>query len=119
GQTDKGKGGIGENVESYISNSKGRTINMLPSHADNATRIAQGKPPLRGTRLDGTKLSGIGSNYMLLWMPALDLAALGGTQPVVRMLQWADGSSTINPSPDVMALGVDTNGINLPGGAGC
>jgi hypothetical protein len=99
----------------YMMNAEDRGLNWLPRHADNISRIPQGLPLKRTTKLDGGKLGNGGTQQMLLWIPALDLDALAAPVPTIRFLKWADGSSTLNPPPQIQALGVDESGVNLSG----
>lgn len=101
----------------YVLNEEGRSLNWLPRHADDITRIQAGEQVRRATRLDGEKLPepNDGSDQMTLWIAAFDLAALVGPNPSIRFLKWSDGSSTLHPPPQIQALGVDMSGVKLPG----
>lgn len=101
----------------YVLNARNRGLNWLPRHKDNIQRIQQGQAPKRATRLDGSKLAGAnaGNQQMLVYLPALDLEALTKPVPSIKFLTWSDGSSTIDPPPQIVALGVDMSGVVLPG----
>lgn len=120
GQTDLDKAhGFDEEAQDWMLNDKGLGLNWRNVHADNLQLIAQVQAPRRTTTLEGVPFSESDVSPMLMWVPAVDLDAL--KQPIsrVRALQWADGSSTIEPPPVVQRLGVDMGGVELPGGAGC
>jgi len=105
----------------YMMGPNGRGLVWLPRHKDDAARLAQGLPAMRNVSLDGKKL-GSGASQMLLWLPAVNLDKLRGTYPVVTTagMEWpGTGKNTIHPPTPVDALGVDTNGVTLPGGVGC
>ncbi len=101
----------------YVLNAKNRGLNWLPRHKDNIQRIQQGLAPKRSTRLDGSKMGGVnaGNQQMLVWLPALNLEALAQAVPSIEFLQWSDGSSTLDPAPQIVGLGVDMTGVDLPG----
>lgn len=113
GGNDKPKNGT------WVLNEEGRSLNWLPRHADNLDRIQRGSPLKRTTNLKGQKLAAPdrGSNQMLIWAPAVDLVSLGPDMavPMIKYLQWSDGSSTADPPPTIQALGVDMSGVSLPG----
>lgn len=111
GDANKGKSG------GYVLNSAGRGLNWYPRHHDNITRIQNGDPPKRGTRINGTKIVGPngGNKQMLIWIPAVDLQALAAPVPSIQFLEWSDGSSTADPPPQIRELGVDMSGVDLPG----
>jgi len=102
-------------VVNYMMNDEGRGLNWLPRHKDVIPAVASGQKLDRGTRLDGAKLGGSngGSQHMVVWLAALDLAQL--QNGVVAFLTWSDGSSTLDPPPQIRDLGVDMHGVMLPG----
>lgn len=105
----------------YMMGPSGRGLVWLPRHSDDTARLAQGLPARRNVALDGRKL-GSGASHMLIWIPAVNLDKLRGTYPVITTagMEWADsGKSTLHPPTPVDRLGVDLNGISLPGGPGC
>lgn len=114
GQTNLVAAGGGAN-NTYVLNAQGRGLNWYPRHHNVKYAIGAGEAPERGTRLNGNKLSGAnaGSQQMLVWLPALDIDAL--KNGVVDFLTWSDGSSTLDPPPQIRALGVDMHGVSLPG----
>jgi hypothetical protein len=103
----------------YVLNDEGRGLNWHPRHADNLERIQNGEPLKRTTALDGSKLPSpdSGSRQMIVYIPAVDLEALGPNVavPTVKPMTWSDGSSTLDPPPSIQALGVDMSGVHLPG----
>lgn len=121
GQTNIVAAGGKEGGSTHMMNNKGRGLNWYPRHADNLSRMAQGKKPKRTTSASGAKLASpnSGSSQMLLWLPAVDLQALGNPNPVIKPLNWSNGSSTKEPPPMVQDLGIDMSGVGLSGGPGC
>ncbi len=119
GGNDPGKPGGNPNKPksaAYVMNSAGRGLNWLPRHADQVNEVQAGYPPLRTTTIDGEKLPGvIAHRHMLVWIPAFDVDALGPDQssPSIKFLHWSDGTSTIDPPPQIQALGVDLNGVQI------
>lgn len=115
GQIDPSKGAAG-----HERNEKGRGLNWMPVHADNLGLMSQGLAPERTTTLEGEQLLQArgARSHMLLWIPAVDLAALADQVPSVVPYQWPDGSSTKEPPPVVQSLGIEMNGVVLPEGAG-
>lgn len=104
----------------FVMHEKARGLNWTASHADNLTRMSRGQAPKRTTSLQGEVLEGQrAGSHMLLWIPAVDLAALYASIPSVQPYQWLDGTSTQEPPPSVQRLGIDMSGVSLPGGAGC
>lgn len=101
----------------YMMNEDGRGLHWNPWHKDNLERIPQGLAPKRAIRIDGSRMSGSnrGNRQMLVYLPALDLDALAQAVPTIKFLKWSDGSSTIDPPPQITALGVDMTGVDLPG----
>lgn len=103
----------------YVLNEEDRGLNWLPRHADNLQLIQLSQPLKRTTSVEGQKLPSpnAGSRQMLIWLPALDLEALGPDKvvPSIKFLKWSDGSSTISPPPVIQGLGVDLSGVRLPG----
>lgn len=112
---DPSKGLSGE----YVLNEEGRGLNWLPRHANNMARIQQKQPLKRTTDLEGRSLPppDRGGQQMLIYVPAYDLVALSPEEPMpsIRFLEWSDGSSTIDPPPVIMNLGLDMSGVELPG----
>lgn len=94
----------------YVLNEFGRSLNWRPVHANNLNRIQSGQALKRTTTIGGEKLPkpNRGSHQMLLWVPAYDLDLLSPDRavPAIGFLEWSDGQSTIDPPPQVVALGV-------------
>lgn len=107
------------NAVRYMMNGDGRGLNWLPRHANNLERMGEHRPALRTTTLGGMPLPGKeGGHQMLIWAPAYDLSKLSPQQatPEIAFLTWPDGTSTKNPPPAVMALGIDMAGVEFPVG---
>lgn len=90
----------------------GRGIRLVPVHADNRARLADGLPAMRLITLgkpsdEGNLLhTGSGDDYEYLWLPALNLSKLwaGGSwddRITSDGVTWEDGSSQFNPPPEV------------------
>lgn len=92
----------------HVLGPSGRGINWLARHAHDRERIAQGLAPARATNRDGDPLlEDVHGARPLIWIPALNLAALADKNPRVTTqdMQWSDGSSTLEVPPPVRALG--------------
>lgn len=102
----------------YMMNAEGRGLNWYPRHANNLERMGNKQPAMRTTTLGGQVLPNVKAGHqMVIYAPAYDLSKLAPDQatPTIAYLTWPDGTSTVNPPPAVMALGIDTNGIDLSG----
>jgi hypothetical protein len=97
---------------SYASNKHGRRLNLEPVHANNLILMADDEQPKRNISLEGVPLS-YESSGPLLWIPAIDLAALWESIPSVQPYRWLDGTSTQEPPPIVQSIGLDLNGVVL------
>lgn len=100
----------------YVLNSEDRGLNWLPRHK-NIKQLVQTEQPLkRATTINGSKIAGSagGNQQMLVWLPAIDLDYLRENMEI-RFLKWSDGSSTIDPPPQILGLGVSMSGVVLPG----
>ena len=94
----------------------GRGIDLRSCHFDNRSRLMDGQSPLRGVPCCEPKDSGSGiaeegstvvarqGSYPYLWIPPLDLEALYRSEVTTRGLKWTDGSSQIDPPPEVRIL---------------
>lgn len=94
----------------------GRGIDLVPQHADNWTRISQGREALRNVRLHqagdvGTPRNvGKGDRRLpLLWMPRLSDRALWESEGTRLKAggSWGDGSSLYFPPPVVMNAAIE------------
>lgn len=99
----------------YVLNEAGRGLNWLPRHHDVVSRVGNAQPTERGTRIDGAKLGGGngGNRQMTVWGPAVSLAKL--QQGFIGFDTWSDGSSTLDPPPQITKLGVNLHGVVLSG----
>jgi hypothetical protein len=123
GGNDPAKPGGNKNkgiIDAYVLNGQGRGLDWRPVHKDNKARIGDGQPPKRAIGLSGNRLAGAnkGSHHMIVWLPAPVLEDLAGEDPQLHFGTWSDGSSTIDPPPQIQALGVDLSGVGLPGVSG-
>jgi hypothetical protein len=92
-------------------------ISGNPQHADNLTRMKQGLPvrraAFRNSMSDHEDVPG-GGRHAALWIPLLQqgIESVGPS----AVLAWQDGSSAINPPPEIIDLGFE----NVPDGEyGC
>lgn len=98
----------------YVLNAQGRGLNWRPVHRNLKQAIQNGDVLKRSTNIAGEKIANSGGNrQMLVWLGALDLDEL--RQMRIAFRRWSDGSSAINPPPQIMALGFDLSGVVLPG----
>lgn len=97
----------------------GRSIRMLPIHADNRARIEAHQAPIRNVQMRGPEDAGKGNGRAIdnalaekheyLFFPDINLDILWETGEITsRGLEWEDGTSRSNPPPGVMALGSAT-----------
>jgi len=117
----------GANAWGWIPN--GRSPLYLPQHNDVLGQLSLGETPKRAITLTAGKYNGKFSGHIpgqgrrepQFWIPAINLAKLGGPKPVITTqgMTWSDGSSTREPPPQVQRLGLDLSGVALPGGPGC
>lgn len=94
----------------------GRSIRLLPMHADNRARIIRGEPPLRNIQLQTPADTGKGTAKPLrtdagrafeyLWLPPLDPDALEQGVIQTEGIAWDNGDPGYWPPPDVTDLGV-------------
>jgi len=96
----------------------GRAITLLPIHADNRERILSRESPIRNIHMRKASDKGKGNahaidpeyrdGYEYLWMPALNLVALWEQRRITSEgMTWDDGSSMMNPPPEIWDLGVE------------
>ena len=75
----------------------------LPRHKKASQSIMVGKIPARNIDLDGNKI-GPGARHGLIWIPPLDENLLKNRVVSVGDGKWSDGSSVLNPPPELMSL---------------
>ena len=75
----------------------------LPRHKKASDAIMVGKMPARNIDIDGNKI-GTGAKHGLIWIPPLDVDMLKDRVVGVGDKKWSDGSSVLNPPPDLMRL---------------
>lgn len=98
-----------------VAGQAGRAVRLVPAHANNIQRLAQGMPAARrmhrgtpGDKANGVRRSGTGDELETLYIPAIDLAKIAeGKGLRLGGSKWPDGSSRIHPPKWVLALGVD------------
>lgn len=76
----------------------------LPRHENAIATMINGKMPRRTINASGQKV-GSGSSYGLLWIPPIDPDAYK-QQGVISItgIKWGDGSSVLNPPPQLTSL---------------
>lgn len=90
--------------KTYFTNGLGLAAAFLPRNADATAAILAGKLPARTIKPNGDPAGG-GSKFGMLWLPpvvAEDLTKFA--QPTCAGTSWPDGSSTIEPPPEFLAL---------------
>lgn len=98
----------------------GRSIRMLRYHSDNRARLLAGAAPWRnigiGAPGDGGKgtgrplESGRAEAFEYLWLPEISTQAIQANGSITTEgVRWADGSSKINPPPEVVDIGIETS----------
>ncbi len=77
---------------------------FLPRHKNAIQAIASGQMPERNISASGSK-QGSGSSYALLWIPPIDVQALKDLDTItISGETWSDGSSVLNPPPELLEL---------------
>jgi hypothetical protein len=66
--------------------------------------VAELRMPKRGFTQAGSKIQGVGSSYAALWLPPVDPTALAQDVVTCGLIEWSDGSSSINPPPEFLEL---------------
>lgn len=88
----------------YQINGIGLRRAFNPWHEDAKAAIIQKRFPARGVTPSGQKIGGVGSSYALIWLPPIDPAALGEFGVVTcAHAPWSDGSSSIDPPPEILS----------------
>jgi hypothetical protein len=108
-----------DNLYGWVANK--RSPRYANVHNDVLGMMALGQTPVRAINLNGEHKPGNNRRLPVFWIPAINLERLAGPVPTVTTagMTWSDGTSTREPPPSVQRLGVNMNGVSLPGGAGC
>ena len=88
----------------YGVNGMGLRRAFYPYHEQAALAVAENRMPTRAITESGTKISGIGNRFGLIWLPPLDKSQIAQGVFTCGQHEWADGSSAINPPPEFLAL---------------
>jgi len=75
-----------------------------PWHDEGKKAILERRMPKRAITQSGSRIAGVGSSYALLWLPPVDPGALGEGIVTCGAVEWADGSSSIDPPPHILAM---------------
>ena len=75
----------------------------LPRNKKASSAIIQGKMPTRNIDIHGAKI-GPGASYGLVWIPPLNAEMLKAGVVSVGDGKWSDGSSVLNPPPELLNL---------------
>lgn len=108
----------------WVQGPNGRTTALFPRHANQEARMANAQSPLRTVNINtGARLPAYNAQnanrYPLLWLPAINLERLVEGEVTTFGMDYADGSSRLNPQPEVMNLFLKGNN-NIPQGVyGC
>lgn len=94
------------NFPSYYGvNGMGLRRAFYPWHENAKVAISQNRMPNKGITPGGSKVDpAAGSSYAMLWLPPVDAAALSQGIVTCGLLEHSDGSSSINPPPELMSL---------------
>ena len=88
----------------YGVNGMGLRRAFFPWHENAVKSALQGNMPRRAITQDGSRITGRGSDYGLLWLPPVNPAALSQfSQVTCAHVDWSDGSSSIDPPPELLA----------------
>jgi len=83
----------------------GTTISVRRKHADNLSRVAQGRTLVRTIDRRGRIVSpSEGHHFPLMWIPYICLDSLVQGHVTTGSYEYEDGSSTIVPPPPIMGL---------------
>lgn len=77
---------------------------FAPYHEEAHIAVLQGRKPAKGILTTGLKVLGVGNNYPLLWLPPVDGQLLGAGTLWCGNITWEDGTPSLNPPPEFMAL---------------
>lgn len=98
----------------YVLGARGRGLVWQPRHYDDLGRLSAGLPAKRGVDLHGNPV-GSGRSRMVLYLPAVSLPDLRGSQPTLRAegTRWSDGRSVLEVPPAVHRYGIDKSGVEV------
>jgi hypothetical protein len=118
GGRNPGTNGPNDPGRTHVLGPQGRGLVWSARHYDDMARLAAGLPAKRGIDLTGAVV-GSGRSEMLVYVPAVSLAALRALTPAITTegMQWPNGKNTIHVPPVVDRLGVDTSGVRFAEGA--
>lgn len=97
-------------AENWLKGINGRSATFRPVMAPIRELIEAGESPIRtisvatGTRLPGITNQVPANQYPFLWIPAINLQALAQGVVTTQGMNYSDGSSRINPHPEIMDL---------------
>jgi len=66
--------------------------------------LSQYRMPARGMTTQGSKVPGVGTSFAMLWLPPVDPTALSQGVVTCGLVEWSDGSSSIDPPPQLLSL---------------
>jgi hypothetical protein len=83
----------------------GVRVAFLPRNADAHGLLLQGiKPSMTVDPTTGASATTDATSYGLLWLPPVDAESLASGEPTCAPFSWGDGSSTIDPPPQLLEL---------------
>ena len=89
----------------YAVNGVGLRAAFMPWNENARARVLAKRVPKRGVVPGGARLPGVGSSYGMLWLPPVDIEALAEFgEPTCAPFNWGDGSSSIDPPPELLVL---------------
>jgi hypothetical protein len=77
---------------------------FFPWHEEGKRAVLERRMPKRAITQAGSRIAGVGSSYALLWLPPVDPGALAQGVVTCGAVEWADGSSSIDPPPEILAM---------------
>lgn len=115
GGRDPGQNGEGDQGIMHVLGKSGRGLVWKDRHYDDLARLARGLPAKRGVDLRGEPV-GSGRCPMMLYLPAVNLAALRSQVPTMTTegIVRANGKSTLEAPAEVDRIGVDRSGVEVP-----
>lgn len=89
----------------YSVNGVGLRAAFMPWNENARSRVLSKRMPKRGVSPGGTRIPGVGSSYGMLWLPPVDIENLAEFgEPTCAPFNWGDGSSSIDPPPELLAM---------------
>jgi hypothetical protein len=73
-------------------------------HDDAKKAIMERRMPTRAITQNGSRIPGVGNKYAMLWLPPVDPAALAEGVVTCGSVEWNDGSSSIDPPPELLNM---------------